>query len=90
MSEVPQPALAVGHATRTLRLGLPILNSNQGRSYSSYRQSRRYANGFPARVPDASKSCARIGLTQRPQADIRLLSMYSLTTDSPWNYSIYG
>ncbi len=69
VGEVPQPALAVGHATRTLRLGLPILNSNQGRSYSSI--------GFPASSADASKSRARIGLTQHPQADVRLPQTYN-------------
>jgi len=73
-SEVPQPA--------SLRLGLPILRSTQGRFYSSF--------GLPASSADASTRGARL-------LELVLLSVHrqtsafrrriTFTTDSPWNYS---
>ena len=77
--EVPQPALAVGHATRTLRLGLPILRSIQGRSYSSF--------GLPASSADASTSKLELVLLSVHRQTSAFRRHKRFPTDLPWNYS---
>ncbi|NEO49022.1 MAG: hypothetical protein F6K55_34990 [Moorea sp. SIO4A3] len=63
---------------------------NSGTVLFVFRQSRRYANRvsrFIRRCLNQRRAPASIGLTQRPQADIRLPQTYIFTTDLPWNYS---